>query len=277
MDKDSDFLFEAYQKIYEAPIGPGSSWDDEVSIDPGQSERLAKTQYGGIGEEDIYRIIQNVKEFLSQHEGTVYPGNMEDLKHEIKNIIQNTVEGVNATKAGYAARVFRNELKRLNVIDDTVDGTNLEVQDVEKVDSLTDEMEDALETDAAPVIKSPSPIQLSGEYNVDRDDLPMSASEDAKEAHAALLKAGMAFGTHLGKDILKASGFPYNKAKGVVGELEKLGVVAKAEQEDSGEDKVVDVGDEGEDDYDAAVSSEYDKLRRDIAGGESPVMRPDDF
>ena len=44
-----------------------------------------------------------------------------------------------------------------------------------------------------------------------------------------------------------------------------------------GEDKVVDVGDEGEDDYDSAVSSEYDKLRRDIAGGESPVMRPDDF
>ena len=33
MDNDAAFLFEAYSKIYEAPVGPGSSWDDEVSID----------------------------------------------------------------------------------------------------------------------------------------------------------------------------------------------------------------------------------------------------
>ena len=27
-DKDGDMLFEAYQKIYEAPVDPGESWDE---------------------------------------------------------------------------------------------------------------------------------------------------------------------------------------------------------------------------------------------------------
>ena len=275
MDKDGDFLFEAYQKIYEAPIGPGSSWDNEISIDPSQTERLGKSQYGNIQEEDVYRIIQRIKDFLGDHEGSVYPGTLEDLKLEIKVIIQDTVDGVNATKAGYAARVIRNELKNLNVIDDTVDGTNVQVKDVEKVDTLSDEMGDALDIDEEPkpTVKA---LQLSGDYNVDRDDLPMSASDDAKQAHAALLKAGMAFGVHKGKDIIKAIDFPYAAAKGIVAELEEIGAITMAEKEEDDEERVVDVGDEDTDDSDA-VAGEYEKLRRDIAGGESPVIRPDDF
>ena len=271
MDKDSDFLFEAYGKIYEAPVGPGSAWDDEVSIDSSQSERLGKSQYGQIGEEDVYRVIQNIKEFLSDHEGSVYPGSMEDLKLEIKVIIQDTVEGVNATKAGYAARVLRNELQRLNVIDDTVDGTNVEIGNVDKVDSLTDELDDALDADDKPI-----DFKLNADYDVDREILA-TASAEAKEAHEELLKAGLAFGAHNGKVIVKATGLPYSVAKIILPELEAIGAVTKIEKEEDDEDKLVDVGDEGDDDYDDIVSSEYGKLQRDISGGESPVMRPEDF
>lgn len=274
MDKDSDFLFEAYQQIYEAPVGPGSAWDDELQgkLDAGASERLGKTQYGQIDEEAVHRIIQNIKEFLEDHENSIYPGTLEDLKLEIKVIIQNTVDGVNATKAGYAARVIRNELKRLNVIDDTVDGSNVEVKNVDKVDSLTDELDDALDAD-----DKPAEFKLSAEYNIDRDDLPMSASPEAKEAHESLLQAGMAFGAHNGKEIVKATGFPYSKAKVVLIELEAIGVITKVEDESDDEDRVVDVGDEGEDDYDAAVDREYETLRRDMEGGSAYTYRPDDF
>jgi hypothetical protein len=271
MDKDSDFLFEAYNKIYEAPVGPGSAWDDEVSIDPSQSERLGKSQYGQIGEEDVYRVVQNIKEFLADHEGSIYPGSMEDLKLEIKVIIQDTVEGVNATKAGYAARVLRNELKRLNVIDDSVDGTNVEVQDVAKVDSLTDELDDALD-----VNEQPGEFKLNLDYDVDRE-ISATASPEAKEIHNTLLDAGLAFGAHNGKALVKASGVPYSIAKVIFPELEAIGAISRIEKEEDNDDKVVDVGDEDDDDYDDVVSKEYERLRRDISSGEAPVMRPDDF
>ena len=277
-DKDSDILFEMYQKIYEAPIGPGSSWDDEVDIDPGQSERLSRKQYGEIGEEDVRLVIQNIKAFLQEHEGSVYPGSMSDLKTEIKVIIQDTVEGVNATKAGYAARVIKNELERLNIVEEIPDGEQVHVGNVNNIQEIEDEIEDTLGVDgddSEPQTK-PAVVLLSGEYRVERDEIPLSASQEAKDAYEALLKAGMAFNTHTGKDIIKATGLPYSKAKTIIAELMEIGLVHLPEKDDSGEDRIVDVGDEDED-YDDAVSGEYEKLRRDIYGGESPVMRPDDF
>ena len=276
MDKDSDFLFEAYQKICEAPIGPGSSYDDDPAgkIDPGASEKLSRTQYGKITEEDVYRIIANVKSFLEDHEGSVFPGSMDDLKLEIKIIIGETVEGVNPTKAGYASRVIRNELKRLNIISE-VDG-NVVVKDVEKVSEIGDEIEDTLGADTDE--DKPRQFTLGAQYDVDRDDLPMSASQEAKDAHNALLRAGMAFGNHTGRDIIKATGLLYSQSKSVIAELEDLGVITKAEKGDrDDEDRVVDVGDEDERDYDTAVGNEYEKLRRNIHSGEAPVIRPDDF
>ena len=281
MDKDTDFLFEQYQKIYEAPIGPGSGWDDDVEIDPDQSERLGKSQYGSIVEDDIHRVIANIKAFLSEHEGSVYPGSMDDMKTEIKVIIQDTIEGVNATKANYASRVIRNELKRLNVIDDVPGVDQVQVKDVSEVDTLSDELEDSLDSDGQ--TNNPTHFFLSQEYKVERDDLPMSASQDAKDVHESLLKAGMAFNTHTGKDIVKASGLPYSKAKTIVTELIDLGAVHLPDQDDAdddadGEDRIVDIGDdEGKDDYGTAVSGEYEKLRRDISGGSAVTMRPDDF
>ena len=277
MDKDTDFLFEQYQKIYEAPIGPGSGWDDDVEIDPDQSERLGKSQYGSIVEDDIHRVIANIKTFLSEHEGSVYPGSMDDMKTEIKVIIQDTIEGVNATKANYASRVIRNELKRLNVIDDVPGVDQVQVKDVSEVDTLSDELEDSLDGDGQ--TNNPTPFLLSQVYRVERDDLPMSASQDAKDVHELLLKAGMIFNTHTGKDIVKASGLPYSKAKTIIAELIDIGAVHLPDQEDDDtEDRIVDVGDEeGKEDYGTAVSGEYEKLRRDISGGEAITMRPDDF
>ena len=107
-DKDSDILFEMYQKMYEAPVGPGSAWDDDVDIDPSQSKRLGTSTYGELPEDTVRAIIQNIKAFLQEHENGIYPGSMDDLKVEIKVIIQDTAEGVNATKATYDSRVIKN-------------------------------------------------------------------------------------------------------------------------------------------------------------------------
>lgn len=273
MDKDCDFLFEAYQQIYEAPVGPGSAWDDEVSIDQSQSERLGKSQYGQIGEEDVYRIIQNIKDFLEGHEGSVYPGSMEDLKLEIKIIIQDTVESVNGTKAGYASRVIRNELKRLNIIQD-VEGTDtVIVKDVEKIDGLEDKIEGALDLVDASVKQT---FKLNDTYEVTgrpEDTL----SPDARKVLAQMLDIGDEL---VGREFVKRVDDWYDDIDGlkVAIELFNANAIIPAEPEGSDEDHVVDVGDENERGGDAAaVAGEYEKLRRNISGGESPVMRPDDF
>jgi hypothetical protein len=273
MDKDCDFLFEAYQQIYEAPVGPGSAWGDEVSIDPSQSERLGKSQYGQIGEEDTYRIIQNIKEFLEGHEGSVFPGSMDDLKLEIKVIIQDTVESVNGTKAGYAARVIRNELKRLNIIQDVAGGDNIIVKDVEKVDGLEDKLGDALELKDAAVKQT---FKLNNSYEVTgtpEDTL----SPNARKVLAQLLDTGDEF---VGRDFVKRVDNWYEDIDGlkVAVELFNAKAIVPAQSEvDDDEDRVVDVGDEDDDDDRDVVNREYERLRRDISGGESPVMRPDDF
>ena len=117
---------------------------------------------------------------------------------------------------------------------------------------------------------------LSAEYKVDRDELPHNASQEAKVAHEALLSADMIWGVHSGMDIIKAANMRYSDAKDVMSELEELGGIYKTEQEED-EDRVVDIGDEGEDNYDDAVSGEFDKLQRDMDSGASYTFRPDDF
>lgn len=277
-DKDSDILFEMYQKMYEAPVGPGSAWDDDVDIDPSQSKRLGTSTYGELPEDTVRAIIQNIKAFLQEHENGIYPGSMDDLKVEIKVIIQDTAEGVNATKATYASRVIKNELKRLNIIDDSNLPDQVEIKNVDNIDEIGDEIEDTLDGGGDKPVAKNAPIFLSAEYTVDRDDLPMSASQEAKDAHEALLQAGMAFNKHTGKDMIKATGLAYSEAKDILGELVELGVIERPDQVDDDEDRIVDVGGEKSDeDYSRAVSGEYEKLRRNISGGEAMTMRPDDF
>ena len=274
-DNEADFIFESYGKIYEAPVGPGSSYDDELegSLDTGASDRLSKAQYGEITEADVHRVIAKIKEFLQGHENSVYPGSMEDMKLEIKVIIGDVLDSVNPTKAGYAARVIRNELKRLNVITD-VDGA-VEVQNVHKVDSVEDELEDTLDVEDNDDAPAAGGFVLSAEYKVDRDELPHTASQQAKIAHEALLSADMIWGAHSGMDIIKAADMRYADAKDVMSELEELGGIYKIEEEED-EDRVVDVGDES-DNYDDVVSGEFDKLQRDMDSGASYTFRPDDF
>ena len=207
MDKESDFIFEAYQKIYEAPVGAGGAYDDDVKFSPERVKQLSGSTYGKISEEDVYAVVRNIKDFLEDHEGSTYPGSMTDFKLEIKVIIQSTLDSVNATKAGYAARVITNELKILDVIDEV--GEMVRVKDVDKVDEIGDELEDTLGTDE----EKSRQFMLNAEYDINRD-IPMSASDEAKEAHDELMSAGMAFGKHKGTDIIKATGILYTAAKG---------------------------------------------------------------
>jgi hypothetical protein len=274
-DNEADFIFESYGKIYEAPVGPGSSYDDELegNLDASASDRLGKAQYGEITEADVHRVIAKIKEFLQGHENSIYPGSMDDMKLEIKVIIGDVLDSVNPTKAGYAARVIRNELKRLNVITDA-DGA-VEVQNVHKVDTVEDELEDTLDVEDTDDAPAAGGFVLSAEYKVDRDELPNTASQQAKVAHEALLSAGMVFGIHSGMDIIKAADMRYADAKDVMTELEELGGIYKIEEEED-EDRIVDIGDES-DNYDDVVSGEFDKLQRDMDSGASYTFRPDDF
>ena len=274
-DNEADSIFESYGKIYEAPVGPGSSYDDELegNIDPGASDRLGKAQYGEITEADVHRVIAKIKEFLQGHENSIYPGSMDDMKLEIKVIIGDELDNVNPTKAAYASRVIGNELKRLNVITD-VDGA-VEVQNVHKVDTVEDELEDILDVEDTDDAPATSGFVLSAEYKVDRDELPHTASQEAKIAHEALLSADMIWGVHSGMDIIKAANMRYSDAKDVMTELEELEAIYKIDDEED-DDHIVDVGDETKE-YDDAVSGEFGKLQRDMDSGASYTFRPDDF
>ena len=183
-----------------------------------------------------------------------------------------------AARAVHAARVILNALKEDGNLSERLDGT-VDIVDT-NIDNVEDELEDVLGVDDKPAVEpqvdriKPG-FQLSNEFTVDRD-LPADVSEDAKEAHAALLDAGMAFGTHTGKDLVKATGLsPLEAAYSAIRELIDRDVILSKDADDETED-VVDVGDEIDDE-----TADKDFIDRTVQsaewGNERPAMRPDDF
>lgn len=121
-DKDSGMLFEAYRKIYEAPVDPGTSWDDEdeavvSQFDKGELDRLAK--YKIPDKEMITKVINAMKSFLLKHENQHFPGTYKEFRAALISEVAK-VAGIGKANAGYATRVVANALRRLNVL--SIDG-----------------------------------------------------------------------------------------------------------------------------------------------------------
>jgi hypothetical protein len=243
-DKDRDFLFEAYKKIYETPIDPGGAWDTEdvpSQFDAGEIERLAKYQVET--PEKIQAVVDAVKNFLAQHENSHYPGTYKDFKSELIDDIRNAV-GIGTANGKYVSRVVTNALKRLDVI--SVDGATQQVQvgNVPEAE-LENEIEDKVES----VIE----IQQRHTYEIGTDS-NTTPDSDADMAHALLKKEIGARFSATGRQILdiirKEVGF--EEAKVLTTQLLQSDGIIIPETEDDEEDKMPDIGD--------------DSFRRDDAG-----------
>ena len=244
MNNDEQLIFEAYmQKIDEAPIAPGDSYDEPfepTSIDKAQRKKLAKYSKETIDDDSLEAIIDKVTEFLNSHENKTFPGDEDEFRVKIRDLIvdagkESETLKINSTNAFYASRVIKNELKRLNIIQ-IVPGQDVEVE----VEGELKQAVILITTD------------LRGEFT-------------GKELIVAL------------RDEYK-----YDKAKDISDQLLDAGVikVAETDEEDDeeGNKKVGDLDlDDSEEDYRSAVDTAYGDLRRDISSGQSPVMRPDDF
>jgi len=236
-NRDTEFLFEAYTKIYEAPVDPGEAWDEPDIVgkfDKGSRERLGKYK---VSEDDtVIGIIDEIKQFLGQHENSHYPGTYKDFRSEVVDIVRN-VSGIGNVNAGYAARVIQNELRRLGVITVDKKQDTVEVNDVEANkgvidEELPDDVQAGIDPESVP---ETTQLILSGEYEIDRD-IGANVSSEAKQVHRRLLSAGMGMGKFTGKQLVQASELPYSQAKVVLVELIEAGTVYLADkEEDSGE------------------------------------------
>lgn len=287
MNKDQQLIWEAY--LHEAPIEPGTAWDEPVNIDKGAKERLGKYSKQTLDDESLEAIVQSIKDFLEGHENSHFPGDEDDFKAKIRDLILDAVKDIeglkiNSTNAMYAARVIRNELTKLGVIkvvDDEVEIHNTPPADVEA--SVEKGVEDAVKGEPAPAAapeEQPferSQVIFRQKYTLD-DEVPVDGEDLEKAKDVIFRKLGQEF---TGRDLIiqLRDEFTYDKAKDLGGELLAAGALVEVEDEED-EDKVVDVGgDEGseDEDYNKAVSSAYSDLKRDIASGASPTMRPDDW
>ena len=285
MNNDEKLIYEAYlQKIEEAPIAPGGSYDEPFepgSIEKSQREKLTKYSKDTIDDESLEVIIAKVTEFLNSHENKTFPGDEEEFRLKIRDLIvdagkESETLKINSTNAFYASRVIKNELKRLNIIQ-IVPGQDVEVQDVHDADvdaSVEKGVEAAVQQ--APVTDK---IIFSQNYVLDDEVEVEGELAQAKNLIAADLR-----GEFTGRELLMKlrDEFRYERAKEVAVELLNLGALKIAEADEDGDDsedrKVGDLDlDDSEEDYRGAVDTAYADLRRDIASGQSPVMRPDDF
>jgi len=172
-DKESQILFEAYRKIYEAPVSPGDAADDPdvaSKMDKGDIEKLAK--YKITDPSVINQIKSGVIDYLKQFENSTYPNSYKEFRSDIIDIIRD-VAGIGSANAKYAARVTQNAFRRLNVIS-VDDNGNVVVKDVsDKEDAIEDKIEAGLKDtgsgipSAGPVDTAPAKFDLKTEYTVD--------------------------------------------------------------------------------------------------------------
>tara|TARA_R110002050_G_scaffold68910_4_gene149304 strand:- start:2288 stop:3202 length:915 start_codon:yes stop_codon:yes gene_type:complete len=303
MNNDEQLIFEAYmQKIDEAPIAPGDSYDEPfepTSIDKAQRKKLAKYSKETIDDDSLEAIIDKVTEFLNSHENKTFPGDEDEFRVKIRDLIvdagkESETLKINSTNAFYASRVIKNELKRLNIIQ-IVPGQDVEVQDVHDADvdaSVEKGVQAAVKRGPA---KTAAEIASDDEYNRffgTKHKISFAQNyvlDDEVEVEGELKQAVILITTDLrgeftGKELIVAlrDEYKYDKAKDISDQLLDAGVikVAETDEEDDeeGNKKVGDLDlDDSEEDYRSAVDTAYGDLRRDISSGQSPVMRPDDF
>jgi len=302
MKDDDQLMYEAYVNslMAEAPVGFGPSSDEPYEPEKPDTERLKKYSKGTLDDKSLHMIVSRVKEFLKDQPNGIFPGDSDDFKIQIKNIIldvsgeEDTALNINSTNAGYAARVVRNSLNTKGVIDVNAKEDKVEVQDVDD-----DDIEDAVETgleagvkagdDKSPV--APEKFSRYTEYNVDplaADTLPRQhkdiaeyvADHNGETGDEILdsLKTKMIF-----TNPTPAGGFDSSVPKllTVLNDLVKAGVMIpiKQSEEKEGSGKHTDT-------FDATDSESQERADRDFIdrtvkqahwGHETPVMRPDDF
>lgn len=244
--KDVQSLTEAYKHITEAPTDPGPSFNEPA--DTPDVKYIGGDVTGGGGDispEDkidvIDKIVNGVKDMLEAYEEGHFPGSFKDFRDKIAEVVRTVYPPIGKSNSNYVARVIQNDLRKQGVI---VDEKSKGV----KVNTVSSAVNEPI----AKALKEPAKSEtipgwhLAALYEINRD-IPMSVSDDAKEAHENLLKQGMLWGKHDGKAIVKASGLSYEKAKVALPELERVGVIAKLESEDD-EDKDIEALDYNEED-----------------------------
>ena len=244
--KDVQSLTEAYKHITEAPTDPGPSFNEPA--DTPDVKYIGGDVTGGGGDispEDkidvIDKIVKEVKDMLEAYEEGHFPGSFKDFRDKIAEVVRAVYPPIGKANSNYVARVIQNDLREQGVI---VDEKSKGV----KVNTISSAVNEPI----AKALKEPAKSEtipgwhLAAQYEINRD-IPMSVSDDAKEAHENLLKQGMLWGKHDGKAIVKASGLSYEKAKVALPELERAGVIAKLESEDD-EDKDIEALDYSEED-----------------------------
>jgi hypothetical protein len=239
-DKDSGMLFEAYRKIYEAPVDPGGSWGDEEGVvvsqfDKGELDRLAK--YKIPDKEMVAKIINAMKAFLLKHENSHFPGTYKEFREALVQEVAR-VAGIGGANAGYATRVVANALKRLNVL--SVDGATQAVA-VGDMPEPNTQKEKQLDKELADGIQDIVELQLRLTYQIGPDSGATPESEADKGFE--LLQQEIGSGrTATGKEIINilkdhgktADGkrLGYDAAKIITAELMKTDAIFIPDEEE---------------------------------------------
>jgi hypothetical protein len=193
-DKDSKLIFENYmQNVNEAPIGPGSSWEDEdiaSQFDKGELDKLSK--YKVSDPVIVNQIAAELKEFISDHEGKIYPGTVKDFKNDIIDTVRSVAD-IGSANGKYAARVLSNTLARLDFID--IDGATQQVKVDDNIDT------GKVETAVKDTVESIVAIQLRKDYEIGAESGQTPDSE-ADKAYQILKREIGAGWKSTGKNII---------------------------------------------------------------------------
>ena len=236
-DADSKLLFEAYyDKIYEAPVGPGSQWDDDdpaSRFEPGELEKLAK--YGVSTPEMINDISAAVKKFVGEHEDSLYGGTFMEFKNDIIDSVRHA-SGLGKANGKYVSRVISNALSRVNMID--IDGATQQVK-VNKVDDKKIDKIVKVAIDPAVEIRNIAEYEIGSESGQTPDS-------EADKAHELLRRAiGRGFKAP-GKEIINVlrKELSLDDAKSVANELLHSDGIILPEKDEEDEEREVDLGDD---------------------------------
>jgi len=274
-DKESQILFEAYRKIYEAPVSPGAAADEPdiaSKMDKDDISRLAK--YKITDHTVINQIKSGVVDYLKQFENSTYPNTYKEFRSDIIDIIRD-VAGIGSANAKYAARVTQNAFRRLNVIS-VDDNGNVVVKDVsDKEDAIEAKIKADLQGQStqgpAPVTAAPAKLDLRAEYTVDTlgaDQLPKIEQELIEYLEDGRTGEEIMFtlkGTLIFRDSEERGGLDGREIelRKIVNSWVKNGILVQAAADD--EDKEIDLGDDSFDSGDDRYAAD-DYWQKELGG-----------
>ena len=258
-DNDSSMLFEAYRKIYEAPIDPGGSWDDDdvgSKFDKTELDKLAKYKVPDVSL--VNKAVEAVKNFLRDHENSHYDGSYKDFRSDIIHVVKDAT-GINATNAKYVARVVQNALRRLDII--TIDGATQEVE-------VGDVPEPEVDKEVTKKVANAFQLQFRSTYEISFESGATPGTEEYK-AHEHLQRAIGRGAKATGRQIIDAlrEKVSYEDAKRLSNALLKTDGIVIHETEGDDEDKIPDIGDDSFSDDRYAATDYAQKHFGDLGGG----------